>query len=208
MASMLVAQRSGSPLGQRAVAADGATGSAVTDAIPSPPWSARATATPASRASATDGSSTTIDTTDLIHVHAVTRPSAKMTAAVSSMTAWPWGGPSGLRSEGRSASVLGGVPVDGIRPPQKTRASKSNSKTNSCAVRTSCTGSRRPRGAARAADSAARPSLPLPLPLRPAKTTPVGWREEDQPEGPPTPGEVTGPRRLDTGDPSRRLPSG
>jgi hypothetical protein len=50
-----------------------------------------------------------------------------------------------------------------------------------------CTVSRRPQGAARAADSAARPSLPLPLPLRPAKTAPVGWREETR-EGPPTPG--------------------
>jgi len=39
-------------LGQRAVTADGATGSAVTAAIPSPLWSARATATPASRAAA------------------------------------------------------------------------------------------------------------------------------------------------------------
>ena len=45
------------------------------------------------------------------------------------------------------------------------------------AVRTFFTSSRRPQGAARAVDSAARPSLLLPLPLRPAKTTPVGWRE-------------------------------
>jgi hypothetical protein len=37
--------------------------------------------------------------------------------------------------------------------------------------------SRRPQGAARAADSAAWPSLPLPLPLRPAKDA-VGWRAE------------------------------
>ena len=35
--------------------------------------------------SATDGSSTSIDTTDLVHAHAVRRPSAAMTAAVSSM---------------------------------------------------------------------------------------------------------------------------
>jgi hypothetical protein len=71
------------------------TGSARTDAIPSLPWSSRATATPAARASAVDGSSTIIDTTEWVDVAAVSSPSAAMTAAASSAAAWPPGGSSG-----------------------------------------------------------------------------------------------------------------
>jgi hypothetical protein len=41
-------------------------------------------------------------------------------------------------------------------------------------VRSFCTVSRRPHGAARAADSAARPALPLTLPLRPARRRSAG----------------------------------
>ena len=44
-------------------------------------------------------------------------------------------------------------------------------------VRTSCTGSRRPRRAARAADTAGAAGLPLTLPPGCA-STPVGWRED------------------------------
>jgi hypothetical protein len=43
-------------------------------------------------------------------------------------------------------------------------------------VKAFCTSSRRPHGAARAADSARAPQLPLMLPLR-RRLVPVGWRE-------------------------------
>jgi hypothetical protein len=63
-------------------------------------------------------------------------------------------------------------------------------------VRTSCTVSRRPRGAARAADSDGSAGLPPAWPL-----TPVGWRERQRP-GPQKPGEVSGARGgFDTGTP-------
>jgi hypothetical protein len=65
---------------------------------------------------------------------------------------------------------------------------------------TGCTGSRRPRGAARAADSAAWSSLPLPLPLLPAKDA-GRLARRDQGWGPPSPRKVTRPRRFDTGTP-------
>jgi hypothetical protein len=45
------------------------TGLVATDVAPSPLSSTRATATPAARALAVDGSSTVIDTTDWVHVH-------------------------------------------------------------------------------------------------------------------------------------------
>jgi hypothetical protein len=51
-------------------------------------------------------------------------------------------------------------------------------------VRTFCTSSRRPGRAARAADTAASPALPLRLPLRRAKRR-VGWRENGKIPGPP-----------------------
>ena len=44
-------------------------------------------------------------------------------------------------------------------------------------VRTFCTVSRRPHGAARTADTARTPQLPLALPLR-RRLVPVGWREQ------------------------------
>jgi hypothetical protein len=58
----------------------------------------------------------------------------------------------------------------------------------------------RPQGAARAADSAARPPLTLTLPLRPART-PVGWREDVSRGRGLNRRKATGPRRLDTGTP-------
>src|ERR1700756_192732 len=82
------------------------TGSAVTDAVPSPLWSARATAIPVSRASIKDRCSTIIDTTEWVHVHAVSRPSAAVAAAVSSRTAWPPGGNSDSSPSGRGSVTV------------------------------------------------------------------------------------------------------
>ena len=74
-------------------------------------------------------------------------------------------------------------------------------------VRTSCTGSRRPHWAARAADSARTPQLPLTLPLR-RRLEPVGWRG-DLMLGPrlEPPGGLRAAADL-TREPSRRPTSG
>ena len=58
-----------------------------------------------------------------------------------------------------------------------------DSQSASRPVRTSCTGSRRPPGAARAADTAGAAGLPLTLPPGCA-STPVSWRESNN-SGPP-----------------------
>jgi hypothetical protein len=94
------------------VGAGGVADSAVTDVIPSPPWSARTTATPTSRASATDGGSTIIDTTDLVHVHAVSRPFAA-------------GGGCARRCSGGSCCRLAAIPVN---RPRKVRTGESRTR--------------------------------------------------------------------------------
>ena len=60
--------------------------------------------------------------------------------------------------------------------------------------------SRRPQGAARAADSAAWPSLPLPLPLRSAKLRRSAGAKRSV-RGRHHRWKVSGPRRFDTGSP-------
>ena len=68
-----------------------------------------------------------------------------------------------------------------------------------CLVRTSCTVSRRPQGAARAADSGRRSRAPASLP-RSWPLTPVGWRERQR-RGRRTPRKSRSRGGFDTGTP-------
>ena len=68
----------------------------------------------------------------------------------------------------------------------KCQASSGTAHADGAAsVRTSCTGSRRPHGAARAADLAAWPTLTLPLPLRPGPNAGRLARKEELRVGDP-----------------------
>ena len=115
-----------------------------------------------------------------------------------------WSIPSNRDDEGITATLVISAPRQASPYPGKSGHASGRGLTVSrrASVRTSCTGSRRPRGAARAADSAG--AAALPLRSRPAGLYARSAGAKGKDRGRRNPGKSRAAADL-TGDPSRRL---